>query len=272
MNKNPKITYEVEDSVAILTINRPERKNALDGETLEMLNTAMDLAEEDLNIKAIIITGTGNTFSSGFDLKDQLEKSPKGKEWKNILDLDFKTIMRFWHSPKPTIAAVRGACLAGAFELALACDITIASKDAFFGEPELRFGAGIVTMILPWVTGVKAAKEIILLGKDNIPAEEALRLGLVTRLTETNLLQKKAKEIALNLAEIDPNLIKDTKKAINQSYEVQGLLKSLQNSLDIDYEIESKGSPDKIRFMEIARNQGMKEAIAYRNRRFKPDA
>ena len=272
MNKNPKITYEVEDSVAILTINRPERKNALDGETLEMLNTAMDLAEEDPNIKAIIITGTGNTFSSGFDLKDQLEKSPKGKEWKNILDLDFKTIMRFWHSPKPTIAAVRGACLAGAFELALACDITIASKDAFFGEPELRFGAGIVTMILPWVTGVKAAKEIILLGKDNIPAEEALRLGLVTRLTETNLLQKKAKEIALNLAEIDPNLIKDTKKAINQSYEVQGLLKSLQNSLDIDYEIESKGSPDKIRFMEIARNQGMKEAIAYRNRRFKPDA
>ena len=272
MNKNPKITYEVEDSVAIITINRPERKNALDGETLEMLNTAMDLAEEDLNIKAIIITGTGNTFSSGFDLKDQLEKSPKGKEWKSILDLDFKTIMRFWHSPKPTIAAVRGACLAGAFELALACDITIASKDAFFGEPELRFGAGIVTMILPWVTGVKAAKEIILLGKDNIPAEEALRLGLVTRLTETNLLQKKAKEIALNLAEIDPNLIKDTKKAINQSYEVQGLLKSLQNSLDIDYEIESKGSPDKIRFMEIARNQGMKEAIAYRNRRFKPDA
>ena len=272
MNKNPKITYEVEDSVAILTINRPERKNALDGETLEMLNTAMDLAEEAPNIKAIIITGTGNTFSSGFDLKDQLEKSPKGKEWKNILDLDFKTIMRFWHSPKPTIAAVRGACLAGAFELALACDITIASKDAFFGEPELRFGAGIVTMILPWVTGVKAAKEIILLGKDNIPAEEALRLGLVTRLTETSLLQKKAKEIALNLAEIDPNLIKDTKKAINQSYEVQGLLKSLQNSLDIDYEIESKGSPDKIRFMEIARNQGMKEAIAYRNRRFKPDA
>ena len=244
----------------------------MDGETLEMLNTAMDLAEEDLNIKAIVITGTGNTFSSGFDLKDQLEKSPKGKEWRNILDLDFKTIMRFWHSPKPTIAAVRGACLAGAFELALACDITIASKDAFFGEPELRFGAGIVTMILPWVTGVKAAKEIILLGKDNIPAEEALRLGLVTRLTETNLLQKKAKEIALNLAEIDPNLIKDTKKAINQSYEVQGLLKSLQNSLDIDYEIESKGSPDKIRFMEIARNQGMKEAIAYRNRRFKPDA
>ena len=66
--------------------------------------------------------------------------------------------------------------------------------------------------------------------------------------------------------------MKDTKKAINQSYELQGLLKSLQNSLDIDYKIESKGSPDKKRFMEVARNQGMKEAIAYRNRRFKSDA
>ena len=127
-------------------------------------------------------------------------------------------------------------------------------------------------MLLPWVTGIKAAKEIILLGKDNIKAEEALRLGLVTRLTEEKFLLKTAKEIAFNLAEIDPNLVKETKKAINQSYEIQGLLKSLQNSLEIDYQIESKGSPDKKRFMEIARNKGMKEALFYRNRRFKPDA
>jgi len=272
MKKIPKIIYETDDGIAIITINRPERRNALDGETLEMLNSCMDKAESDNEIKAIIINGRGNTFSSGFDLKDQLEKSPKGKEWKNILDLDFKTIMRFWHSSKPTIAAVRGACLAGAFELALACDITIASKDAFFGEPELKFGAGIVTMILPWVTSIKAAKEIILLGKDNIPADEALRLGLVTRVTENDSLQKKAKEIALNLAEIDPNLVSETKKAINQSYEIQGLLESLQNSLEIDYKIESKGSPDKKRFMEIASDKGMKEAIAFRNSRFKSDA
>ena len=74
------------------------------------------------------------------------------------------------------------------------------------------------------------------------------------------------------MAEIDPNLVKETKKAINQSYEIQGLLKSLQNSLEIDYQIESKGSPDKKRFMEIAQNKGMKEALVYRNRRFKPDA
>ena len=83
---------------------------------------------------------------------------------------------------------------------------------------------------------------------------------------------KKAKEIALNLAEIDPNLVSETKKAINQSYEIQGLLESLQNSLEIDYKIESKGSPDKKRFMEIASDKGMKEAIAFRNSRFKSDA
>ena len=95
---------------------------------------------------------------------------------------------------------------------------------------------------------------------------------MVTRLTEEKFLLKTAKEIAFNLAEIDPNLVKETKKAINQSYEIQGLLKSLQNSLEIDYQIESNGSPDKKRFMEIAQNKGMKEALVYRNRRFKPDA
>jgi enoyl-CoA hydratase/carnithine racemase len=271
MGSEPKIIYRVEQEIAFLMINRPERKNALDSETLIMLNDFMDKAESDENVRVIIICGQGNTFSSGFDLKDQLEKSPQGAEWKDILDLDFKTIMRFWHSSKPTIAAVRGACLAGAFELALACDITIASKDAFFGEPELKFGAGIVTMILPWVTGIKAAKEIILLGKDNISAKEAHKLGLVTMVTKNDSLLNKAKKTAKNIAVMDPNLVRNTKLAINQSYEIQGFIKSLQNSLDIDYQIESKGSVDKKKFMDIARQKGMKEAINFRNSRFAPN-
>ena len=89
--------------------------------------------------------------------------------------------MRFWHCKKPTIAAVQGYCLAGGCELALACDITIAAEDAVFGEPELKFGAGIVVMILPWLVGPKRAKEIILTGADRIPAAEAARIGLVNR-------------------------------------------------------------------------------------------
>src|SRR6202042_460288 len=112
--------------------------------------------------------------------------------------------MRFWHFPLPTIATVRGPCLAGACELALACDITIAADDAFFGEPELKFGAGIVAMILPWLVGPKIAKEIILLGEDRIPAVRARELGLVNRIVAADRLDETALTIANHLAAIDP--------------------------------------------------------------------
>ena len=121
-------------------------------------------------LRVLVVTGAGGNFSSGFDLKEQMEARPSGKEaWREILDRDFSAITRFWSLKKPTIAAVNGYCLAGGCELALCCDITIAADDAIFGEPELKFGAGIVVMMLPWLVGPKRAKEIILSGADRIP-------------------------------------------------------------------------------------------------------
>ena len=132
------ILFSVADHVAQLTLNRPERLNALNKAALLEINRAMDEAEADADVRAIVVSGAGRAFSSGFGLKAQMEQRPEGAQvWREILDLDFDTTMRFWNSPKPTIAAVHGACLAGAFELAMACDITIASEDAIFGEPEL---------------------------------------------------------------------------------------------------------------------------------------
>ena len=143
------ITVEKIGAVARLTLNRPERANALNAAMLGQISTALDEIERDAGLRALIVTGAGAAFSSGFDLKEQMERRPTGVEsWRAILRKDFDTIMRFWHFPLPTIATVRGPCLAGACELALACDITIASDDAFFGEPELKFGAGIVALIL----------------------------------------------------------------------------------------------------------------------------
>ena len=163
------IIVETIDRVARITLNRPERTNALNQAMLGEIGEALDGIERDANIRAVIVRGAGTAFSSGFDLKEQMERRPQGVEqWRPILRKDFDTIMRFWHCPLPTIAAVRGPCLAGACELALACDITIAAEDAFFGEPELKFGAGIVAMILPWIVGPKMAKEIILTGEDRI--------------------------------------------------------------------------------------------------------
>ncbi|MBC7726589.1 MAG: enoyl-CoA hydratase/isomerase family protein, partial [Microbacteriaceae bacterium] len=153
------ITLSLTDAVAHLVLNRPARLNALDKAALLEINQAMDQLEADPQVRVIVVSGAGRAFSSGFDLKAQMAQRPEGAQvWREILDLDFDTTMRFWNSPKPTIAAVHGACLAGAFELAMACDITIASEDAVFGEPELKFGAGIVTMLLPWMTSPKHAK------------------------------------------------------------------------------------------------------------------
>src|SRR6202049_2448721 len=206
------ITVEKIGAVARLTLARPERANALNAAMLGEIGTALDEIERDAGLRALIVTGAGTAFSSGFDLKEQMERRPTGVEaWRAILRKDFDTIMRFWHFPLPTIATVRGPCLAGPCELALACDITIAADDAFFGEPELKFGAGIVALILPWVVGPKIAKEIILLGEDRIPAARAQEIGIVKRIVAAEELEGAALAIAEPLAAIDPHIARETK-------------------------------------------------------------
>ena len=247
----------------------PERLNALHKGALEDINRAMDMAEADAQVRVIVIDGAGRAFSSGFDLKAQMEQRPVGDAvWREILELDFDTTMRFWNSPKPTIAAVHGACLAGAFEIAMACDITIACEDAVFGEPELKFGAGIVTLLLPWMTSPKQAKRIILSADDRIAARDALAMGLVSRVVPAGTHLEEALRTARGIALMDPNLVAQTKKALNRSYDIQGLPTALRMALDIDHGIESHGSPDKQAFMDVARARGMREAIAWRDARF----
>ena len=255
--------------VARITLNRPERTNAMNAAMLAEIAQAMDAVELDDDIRSVIVTGAGNAFSSGFDLKEQMERRPTGiEQWRPILRKDFDVPMRFWHCPKPTIAAVRGACLAGACELALACDLTIATPDSFFGEPELKFGAGIVVMILPWIVGPKIAKEIILTCEDRISAERAREIGMINRIVPTEALDNVALEIAQNIAVIDPHLVMETKRAINRSIEARGMLGALEQALDVDLLIEGQGSPDKAAFMDLARKDGLKSALAWRDARF----
>jgi enoyl-CoA hydratase len=263
------LTFEKLGGVARITLNRPERTNALNQTMLREIGAALDEAERDRDIGAVVVRGAGSAFSSGFDLKEQMERRPSGvAQWRPILRNDFDTVMRFWHCPKPTIAAVRGACLAGACELALACDITIAAEDAFFGEPELKFGAGIVVMILPWIVGPKIAKEIILLGQDRISAERAREIGMVNRVVPVSDLDEIVLAMARNIAAINPGLVKETKRAINQAFEAQGMLQALEAALGADLLIESESSPDKAQFMDVARREGLKAALAWRDARF----
>jgi enoyl-CoA hydratase len=263
------IRLERSGPVAVLILTRPERRNAIDRRMLGELQEALDEVEGDDGLRVLVVRGAGGNFSSGFDLTEQMEARPSGQAaWREILDRDFSTVMRFWHFKKPTIAAVQGYCLAGGCELALCCDITIAAEDAVFGEPELKFGAGIVVMILPWLVGPKRAKEIILTGTDRIPAPEAERIGLINRVVPADELESAALALARHIAVIDPNLVQQTKRAINQCLETMGLVEALNAALDIDLAIEGKGSDDKRRFMEIARKDGLRKAIAWRDARF----
>ena len=257
------------EAVATLTLNRPQRLNAINKQMLVEIQDALDTVERDPEVHALVVNGAAGNFSSGFDLSEQMEARPTGVEaWREILKRDYSAVTRFWHVSKPTIAAVSGYCLAGGCELALCCDITLASENAVFGEPELKFGAGIVVMILPWLVGPKQAKEIILRGMDRISAQEALRIGLINRIVPADELDSAAAALARDIAVIDPQLVQQTKRAINRTFEIMGLVDSLEAALDIDLAIEGAGSPDKIEFMKIARKDGLRAAIAWRDARF----
>jgi len=263
------IELQCDQPVAVLTLNRPQRLNAINKQMLDELQAALDLVENDAAVRVLVVKGAGGNFSSGFDLKEQMEARPSGMEaWRAILDRDFSAITRFWSLRKPTIAAVQGYCLAGGCELALCCDITIASEDAIFGEPELKFGAGIVVMILPWLVGPKRAKEIILSGVDRLDAREALAIGLINRVIPAAQVVPAALSLARHIAVIDPDLVQKTKRAINRTFEIMGLTEALHEALDIDLSIEGAGSADKKRFMDIARSDGLRAAIAWRDARF----
>src|SRR5256885_9201320 len=264
------IRFSADGPVAQLELHRPERINALGKSMLLEIHDALDVLEADAEVRVIVLSGAGRGFSSGFDLKEQMTRNPQGADvWREILHLDFSTTMRFWDSPKPTVAAIHGPCMAGAFEMALACDISVCSRDATFGEPELKFGAGIVTLLLPWMVGPKAAKDMLLTGEDTLGAERALALGIVSRVVPDGAHLTTAMKIARHIAVIDPDLVRDTKKALNRTYEIQGMRAALATALDIDHAIESHGSPDKQAFMDLAREQGLKAALAWREARFK---
>ncbi len=262
--------YETRGAVALITLNRPERLNAMNAAMLRELNHAMDAAEAGDALRAIVLAGAGSGFCSGFDLKEQAEARPTGvNAWRPLLRRDFDTIMRFWNSPKPTIAAVEGPCLAGGCELAVACDITIAGESAVFGEPELRFGAGIVVLLLPWLVGPKRAKQLLLGGDDKLAAPRAEAIGLVNEVVPPGAALARALAIADQLSVIDAMALRETKRAINRSYQIMGMGEALEAALDIDLQIEGEGTDGKRQFLDIARRDGLRAAILWRDARLK---
>ncbi|TXL73495.1 enoyl-CoA hydratase/isomerase family protein [Vineibacter terrae] len=264
------ITVERDAAVAIVTFNRPQVLNAFNNTLMHESLEAMAALNGDDAVQVIVVRGAGRAFSSGFDLKAAAErKMDDVADWERQMRLQFDFIMQFWDSPKPTVACVHGFCLAGAFEAMLACDVTVAAEGTRFGEPEVRFGTGIVAMLLPWITGPKQAKELLLTGDDRIDAADALRLGIVNHVMPAGQETDKAMSLARTMARASARSVRLTKRAINQTYETMGLRAALQASLDIDVILNAGGSPEKAEFARIRDTQGVKAAIAWRDARFR---
>jgi enoyl-CoA hydratase len=264
------VTVSIEGRIAVLSFNRPKSLNAFNADLVEATTEAMARLRRDDAVLAVIVRGEGRAFSAGFDLKESAARAITGAaQWRALIETDFDFIMQFWDFPKPTIAAVHGYCLAGAFELMLACDLAVAAEDALFGEPEVRFGSGIVALLLPWMTGPRLAKELLLTGNDRITARRMEQMGLLNRVVPPGQELAAARELAEAVCAASPQSVALTKRAINRSYEIAGMRQALLAAVETDITIESDESPERAEFNRIRREQGLKAAIAWRDARFR---
>jgi enoyl-CoA hydratase len=213
MTEENVVRYETRGRVALITINRPEKRNALDGQVRCAFLGAIDSARRDQNVRSVIVTGAGDrAFVAGADIAEFEGRSPVD-QWRVMkAPTIFDAVERL---TKPVIAAVNGYCLGGGMELALACDLRIASSAAKFGQPEVNLGiipGGGGTQRLPRIVGLGAALRLILTG-EMITADEALRLRLVEEVTEPGRLLDRAFELAELIAAKSPVALAAAKEA-----------------------------------------------------------
>lgn len=266
------IKLERVPGVAHIILNRPECLNAINGLMIEEVTRLLDALEADDGVGAIVLSGAGRAFSSGMDLKEDAAAAPRDAgAWRSLLSGHLDFLMRFWDYPKPTIAAVHGHCIAAGCELAMCCDITVADESTSMGEPELLFGSVITAMMMPWLTGPKIAKELLLSGDDKVTASRAERIGLVNRVAPPGEHVTEALALARRMAVIDAAALRLTKEAINRAYEVMGLKSALQANLDLAVLIESLDTPSRRTFREMVAREGMAAALKWRGERLLGD-
>jgi len=211
---------EVADGIALLTLNRPEVMNSFNFALLYALKKEIDQLDQDATIRVIIITGAGaKAFAAGADLKERLSYTPE--QVKEFIFTIRNLFTQIEYMRKPVIAAVNGVALGGGTELAMACDLRIASMNASMGQTETRLaiipGAG-GTQRLPRLVGKGIAKELIFTGR-RVGAEEALRIGLVNKICEPQDLLDEARKMAAMICETGPIAIEQAKYAINYGME-----------------------------------------------------
>ncbi|MCZ4536430.1 enoyl-CoA hydratase-related protein [Gordonia terrae] len=266
------VLYETNGPIATITLNRPDKLNAINSELVLELDRRIAEASADDSVKVVLITAAGRAFSAGYDINDEIEDGTETPlDWLPVLRRDADVTMRIWSCPKPTIAVVQGYCLAGGCEIAMACDLVVAAEDARFGEPEIQYGSGPVTLLMPFILGQKKTNELLFTG-DKIDAHEARQLGLINKVVPLDELETTARELALRIAPTPLPILQLTKKALNRAYEAKGLRAAVDANVDISAILNGANTPEQQAFDQVAAEQGLKAALKWRDDRYRSAA
>jgi len=264
--------YETHEKVGIVTMNRPEKLNALNPALREAVAARLHEADRDPSTSVVVLRSEGRSFCVGYDIgggggDPEGDKRHDALAWHALLSeaLDFEMIP--FAMRKPVIASVQGHALGGGCELAMFCDLTLAAEDALFGEPEVRFSDTGPGIVMPWMIGVKRARELLFFG-DMIDAQTALAFGMVNRLFPAAELREATLKYAKRLALVAPEALMATKLAINRGLDAAGFRTAMKAGLDVLAPLYAARTEVGMQFHEITLKQGLGAALKWRRAQF----
>ena len=265
---DPVLVVERADWGVRLTLNRPEKLNALSAELVDALGVAVDAASVDPDVRVIVLAGAGRAVCAGYDLSEEASAEIHGPlAWRDLLAADVAVTLKLLDSPKPVIAQVHGYALAGGLELAMACDLVVAAEGTKLGEPEIRYGSAPVALLMPYLIGQKRTRELLLTG-DLVDAAGAERMGLVNRVVPADGLAAAVDGLADRLARTPPEVMAPTKRMLNRAMDAMGFREAIELGIDIGAMVNAADTPEQREWDAIVRRDGLKAALAWRDRRY----
>ena len=264
------VTYAVDGRVGVVTLNRPEKLNAISHELKSTLIERLHAADRDPATSVVVLRAEGRSFCAGYDIApspDRAARRYNALAWHASLTDDVRLEMTPWEMKKPVIASVQGHCLGVGCELVMMCDLTIAADDALFGEPEIRFSNVGPALVMPFIIGLKRARELLFLG-DPIDAKTAREYGMVNRVVPRAELSAATMKFARRMALISPEALNGTKLAVNRGAEAAGFRSAIMAGLDILASVYAARTEVGARFDEIREKEGLGAALRWRAAQF----
>jgi enoyl-CoA hydratase len=267
------IIVEKKGHIGYLTLNRPNKLNALSPQLINEFEDACDDFRDDDAIKVFIVKGAGRCFSAGYDMSDEPERMPKDavEIWGREPYPDKVWWRCLWDNPKISIAQVHSFCLAGGCHIISHCDIVYCSEDALFGYPPVRYGSAAPHMLWPLYIGLRKAMEHFVTG-NMMPAHVALRTDFVNEVYPRDQLEAEVERLANTIAKITPWALRINKRAVHEWFELMGLRTALRfsdNLMAISYGSSSKAIPHGYQHVnEVTAEKGMRAGFDFMNKDF----